>query len=98
MEREANKFVVPCIFCTHATFLLRKINSIKGGRERKRGQANGGGRNGEGGERELSPVPKLLASVAFNIPTTLSINIDTCRERESMIEKHRKKAREMESG
>lgn len=35
MKREANKFVVPCIFCTHATFLLHKYKLDKG-RQRKR--------------------------------------------------------------
>lgn len=35
MKREANKFVVPCIFSTHATFLLHKYKLDKG-RQRKR--------------------------------------------------------------
>lgn len=47
----------------------------------------------EGWGGELSPVPKLLASVAFNIPTTQSINIDTSREQERQRSTHRERER-----
>lgn len=82
----SNKFVVPCIFCTQATFLLHKykLDKVRARRWLKRRQRVSGCGCGQRYVRvrecEPSPVPKLLASVAFNIPTTQSINIDTCRD------------------
>lgn len=61
-------------------------------------RSRGGDRGGRWGGGELSPVPKLLASVAFNIPTTQSINIDTSREQERQRSTHIERQKESKEG